>query len=94
MNFTRYLSLIFLTSRSISNNPFFNEHEPGVIPHFVAEQNATVIIAGGMGPKAIEWFEKLNVKPITTKPRKIKDILNDYIEGRLSEAEPCNGYKH
>jgi len=70
-------------------NPFFDNHEPGVVPRFIAEEKTDVIISGGMGQKAIDWFEKLNVRPITTEPRKIKDILNDYLNGKLKEAEPC-----
>ena len=40
-------------------NPFFNGHEAGVVPQFIAEQKADVIIAGGMGPQAIDWFTQL-----------------------------------
>ena len=64
-------------------NPFFNSHEPGVAPKFIANEKAEIIIAGGMGPRAIEWFKNLGVKAITTRPRKIKDILQDYFDGNL-----------
>jgi len=43
-----------------------------------------------MGPQAIKWFEQLGVKAITTEPKKIGAILSDYLEGKLSEAEPCD----
>ncbi|MCD6495691.1 MAG: NifB/NifX family molybdenum-iron cluster-binding protein [Candidatus Aenigmarchaeota archaeon] len=71
-------------------NPFFDGHEPGIVPSFIAEQKADVIVAGGMGPQAIKWFEQLGVKAITTEPKKIGAILSDYLEGKLSEAEPCD----
>ncbi|RLJ00512.1 MAG: dinitrogenase iron-molybdenum cofactor biosynthesis protein [Candidatus Aenigmatarchaeota archaeon] len=67
----------------IKENPFFNRHEPGIIPQFIVKQKVDVIIAGGMGPRAMSWFEKLKVKTIITKPRKIKDILKDYLSGKL-----------
>jgi len=74
-------------------NPFFNKHEPGIVPQFVAKEKTNVIIAGGMGPRAIDWFEKLGVKPITTIPRKIKDILQDYLQGKLQGAESCSDHR-
>jgi len=73
----------------VKKNPFFEKHDAGVVPNFIAEQKADIIIAGGMGPKAIEWFKELGVKPITTEPKKITQILKDYLEGKLTGAEPC-----
>jgi len=73
----------------VKKNPFFDKHEPGVVPKFIAEQKADVIIAGGMGPRAIEWFEELGIKPITINTGKINQILKDYLEGKLTGAEPC-----
>ena len=74
-------------------NPFFDKHESGVVPQFVAKEKANVIISGGMGPRAIDWFEKLGVKPITTISRKIENVLEDYLKGELQGAEPCNDHK-
>jgi predicted Fe-Mo cluster-binding NifX family protein len=71
-------------------NPYFDSHEPGVVPQFIAKENANVIIAGGMGPRAIEWFEKLGVQPITGTNGKVKDALDKYLEGKLSGAGPCD----
>ncbi len=73
-------------------NPYFDSHKPGVVPHFIAKENANVIIAGGMGPRAIEWFEKLGVQPITGINGKVKYALHKYLEGKLSGAGPC--YEH
>ncbi len=79
-----------IISIDTKENPFFNQHKPGEIPQFIAEEKTDTIIAGGMGPKAIEWFEKLGVKAITTPPKKVKDILTDYFAGKLVGAESCN----
>ena len=67
----------------VKKNPFFNQHEQGEVPKFIAKEKANIIIAGGMGSKAIEWFEKLGVESITTKPKKIKNVLSDYFAGKL-----------
>jgi len=89
-----YYVFIDVDNKKIKNvetkeNPFFNKHESRVVPKFIADEKANVIIAGGMGPMAIEWFEKLKVKPITTAPREIKSVLDDYLSGRISKAESC-----
>ncbi len=73
-------------------NPFFNKHEPGIVPQFIANEKADIVIAGAMGPRAIEWFEKLKVKPITTAPGKIKNILKDCLDGKLKGAESCDDH--
>ena len=71
-------------------NPFFNQHAPGVVPQFIAEEGADIMIAGGMGSAAIDWFRKLGVTAITTEPRKIGDILQDYLNGEISGVEACS----
>ena len=71
-------------------NPFFENHEPGAVPEFIADMKANVIIAGSMGPSAIDWFRKFGIKTITAKPEKIKNVLNDYLRGSLSGAESCS----
>ncbi len=75
------------------NNPFFSGHEPGMVPEFIANEGADVIISGGMGPKAIEWFEQLGIKPITAPVKPIKELLEDYINGKLTGAAPCNDHE-
>ncbi len=34
------------------------EHQPGLLPVWLAQQGATVVIAGGMGPRAVELLEQ------------------------------------
>jgi len=43
-------------------------HEPGVLPHWLAQQGADLIIAGGMGQRAQSLFEAQNIKVITGAP--------------------------
>ncbi len=79
-----------IKSVETKENPYFNAHAPGVVPEFIAKQGANVIIAGGMGPRAIDWFNRLGVQPVTGAAGKIKDVLNDYLAGKLSGVEPCD----
>ncbi len=73
----------------VKENPFFNQHQPGIIPQFIAKEKANVIIAGGMGPRAVDWFKKLGIRPITGVKGKVKDVLNDFLEGKSFNVKTC-----
>ena len=77
-------------SVTVKANPLYNEHIPGVVPQFVADEGANVIVAGGMGPRAIDWFKRLNVQPVTGVSGIVKDVLEKYLKGEISGAEPCD----
>ena len=70
-------------------NPFLDNHKPGVVPEFISKKGADVIIAGGMGPKAISWFKYLGIEAITATPKKISDLLDDYFKGNIGGADSC-----
>ena len=75
-------------------NPFFSSHEPGVVPQYIAGEKADVMIAGGMGPRAIEWFAQLGVKAVTGVAGTVRDALDDYLNGKLTSADSCGEHKH
>ncbi|NLL82805.1 MAG: ATPase [Lentisphaerae bacterium] len=51
-----------------SNNLTPPPHEPGVLPRWLAEQNATLIIAGGMGQRAQDLFTEQGIKVVVGAP--------------------------
>ena len=59
-------------------------HEPGVLPKWLSEQKANVIIAGGMGSRARDLFEQYNIKVVVgsteTDPEK---AALAYVNGSL-----------
>ncbi len=67
-------------------------HEPGVLPKWLGELNATDILAGGMGQKAIQLFlqNKINVfVGVAQKP--VLDLVEDLINNTLeSGANYCD----
>jgi len=71
----------------VKANPYFNTHMPGAIPQFIAGEGAKVVFAGGMGPRAVEWFNRLGIQPITGVSGRVRDILDDYLSGRLRRTE-------
>ena len=60
-------------------------HEPGVLPRWLAEKGANIIIAGGMGQRAQDMFTHNGIKVFVgaqpDEPEKIVlQFLNDELE--------------
>lgn len=56
-------------------------HEPGVLPRWLAEQEVTLVIAGGMGQRAQQLFSDQGIKvivgaPAQTPSQLVKQHLN------------------
>jgi predicted Fe-Mo cluster-binding NifX family protein len=71
-------------------NPFVNGHAPGQIPDFIKEQKADVILSGGMGGRAIQFFEQAGIKAATGAAGTVRQALENYMGGNLTEAAPCD----
>jgi len=72
-------------------NPYFGSHgEPGQIPSFLKEQGIEVIIAGGMGPRAVGFFNQLGIKTVTGATGKVKEAVDGFLEGELENSKPCH----
>jgi predicted Fe-Mo cluster-binding NifX family protein len=60
-------------------------HEPGILPPWVAEHGATVILAGGMGMRAQQLFVEQGIKVLVgaseLDPEK---LVIDYLNGTLT----------
>ena len=60
-------------------------HQPGLLPRWLHEQGATVIIAGGMGGRAQDLFAQNGIKVITGAPSEepegiVKAFLSDSLQ--------------
>jgi predicted Fe-Mo cluster-binding NifX family protein len=71
-------------------NPFLNGHAPGQVPGFIKEQNADVMLSGGMGGRAIQFFEQAGIKAATGATGTVRQALENYFGGKLTEAAPCD----
>ena len=59
-------------------------HEPGVLPRWLRELGADVIIAGGMGQRAIGLFQENNIKVVTGAPaHRPESLVHSYLKGTL-----------
>ena len=71
-------------------NPYYVSHgQPGLAPNFIKQQGAQVIIAGGMGPRAIEFFNQLGIEAVTGASGRVADVVNSYLKGDLQGGGPC-----
>ena len=72
-------------------NPFYESHgQTGEVPSFIQSLGADVIISGGMGPKAIGFFQQLGIQAFTGASGIVRDVVRDYISGKIDGAAPCN----
>lgn len=64
-------------------------HEPGVLPHWVGQQGADLIIAGGMGQRAQALFEEQNVKVLTGASGELTpaEVVQAYLGNVLETGE-------
>lgn len=68
------------------------EHQPGLLPEWLREKGATVIIAGGMGARAQDLFAQKGIQVICGAPAMEPDkIVADYLNGKLvTGANVCD----
>ena len=67
-------------------------HEPGVFPSWLSQMGCSVIIAGGMGGRAVGMFEQNGIKVVMGAPNgKPEEIVTAYLNSKLATgANPCD----
>ncbi len=67
-------------------------HEPGLLPRWLHEQGVGVIIAGGMGQRAIQLFAQSGVRVVVGAPTDTPEsLVTAYLSGSLaSGANACD----
>ena len=78
-----------ITKKEILTPP---PHEPGVLPRWLHELGTDVIIAGGMGHRALELFSQNNIRVITGAPSLApEDLVEQYLSRTLETgANVCD----
>jgi Mrp family chromosome partitioning ATPase/predicted Fe-Mo cluster-binding NifX family protein len=74
----------------VEHNPHFGDHQPGVMPQFIASLGADVILAGGMGPKAVAMFEQRGIEVATGASGTARQALEGFLQGSFSGVVPCS----
>ena len=89
-----YYILVDLDGREVSEvsaveNPYYGKHQPGAVPGFIQSQGADVMLAGGMGRRAIGFFQQYGIQAVTGASGTVRHALEQYLGGVLLEAAPC-----
>ena len=102
-----YFALVDLDGNDVQaieviDNPFYASHQPGQVPAFIREQNANVMLSGGMGRRAIDFFQQMGIQAATGVSGTVRNALESYLGGEVNDAAPCqesvehheNGHHH
>jgi predicted Fe-Mo cluster-binding NifX family protein len=82
-------------SKQIINRDLVNPppHEPGVLPRWLHEQGVQVVIAGGMGPRALDLFAQEGIAVHAGTPGDTPgDLAQAFLNNTLSSAAPTCGH--
>ncbi len=70
-------------------------HQPGLLPGWLAEQGVSVIIAGGMGPRAVGLFAENRVEVVLgARESDPEQIVAAYLAGSLEAGENICDHGH
>jgi predicted Fe-Mo cluster-binding NifX family protein len=78
-----------LGSVQVVDNPYYQDHQPGMVPGFIKEQGAQVMLSGGMGRRAIGFFQDYGIEIGTGASGSVGQAVEDFLNGRLAAADPC-----
>ena len=76
------------------DNPYYRNHTPGQVPAFIHSHNVSVMLTGGMGRRAVDFFQQYDIQPVTGASGTVHQTLHRYLNGELSEAQPCAESQH
>jgi predicted Fe-Mo cluster-binding NifX family protein len=70
-------------------NPYYGNHRPGQVPALINSYDVNVMLTGGMGHRAIMFFEQFGIQPVTGAAGSVRQSLERYLGGGLEGAAPC-----
>lgn len=80
----------YYTVYSVENGVIFRRedlqnpgHQPGILPPFLASHAVTHVIAGGMGPRAVDLFRQHGIEVILGVSGHVDRIAQEFIAGRI-----------
>jgi predicted Fe-Mo cluster-binding NifX family protein len=78
-----------VTSVQEVDSPFYGHHQPGQVPSFIHSLGANVMLAGGMGGRAIMFFQQFGIEGVTGAYGTVRQSVERYLGGELRGAAPC-----
>ncbi|MDA3862633.1 MAG: NifB/NifX family molybdenum-iron cluster-binding protein [Deltaproteobacteria bacterium] len=83
-------AIVKVENDKIQNTKFLTPpaHQPGVYPAFLKENNVDIILAGGMGSRAISLFNSHGIKvEIGVDSEDPVTLVENYLKGNLKTGE-------
>jgi predicted Fe-Mo cluster-binding NifX family protein len=74
---------------SAIDNPYYGHHQPGQVPAFINRHSVDVMLTGGMGRRAVTFFQQFGIEAVTGASGTVRQSLERYLGGALRGAEPC-----
>jgi len=71
-------------------SPFYGQHQPGQVPGFINSHGVNVMLTGGMGGRAIQFFDQYGIEPVTGAYGSVRLALEQYLGGALQGAAGCD----
>jgi predicted Fe-Mo cluster-binding NifX family protein len=71
-------------------NSSYGQHRPGQVPGFIHSHGVDVMLTGGMGGRAMGFFEQYGIEPVTGATGSVRHALEQYLGGELRGAAPCS----
>ena len=78
-----------IQSTLVVDNPFYAQHQPGQVPGFIQSQDVDLMIASGMGGRAIQIFREFEIGVASGASGTVRTALAAYEAGQLQDAVPC-----
>jgi predicted Fe-Mo cluster-binding NifX family protein len=64
------------------------EHQPGLLPRWLADRGTNIVVAGGMGPRAQDLFTERGIEVVIGAPSEEPEgLVQAYLEGTLQTGE-------
>lgn len=71
---------------SVTRVPF-EGHGPGDLPNFVKEHGGDIVVAFGMGSRAVDFFKEFGINVILGASGRVSDVVQALIEQNLTVDE-------
>ncbi len=62
----------------------FEGHGPGDLPNFVKEHGGEMVVAFGMGSRAVDFFRELGIEVVLGASGNVSDVVDAFIKENLT----------
>jgi predicted Fe-Mo cluster-binding NifX family protein len=73
-------------------NPHAGSHIPGDVPRFIASTRAQVLLTGGIGHRALSYFEEFGIQVSGGHAGSVAEAVTSWLQGTAGGAQPCKGH--